>query len=72
MIRRLWAEAGRLHDAGIAHRSLRAANVTVEGVGQPWLTDFSFSELAATRRQKDLDLAVSRPCWRFWSVRTGR
>jgi len=25
--------------------------------GLPWLTDFSFSELAATPRQKDLDLA---------------
>ncbi len=25
--------------------------------GLPWLTDFSFSELAATQRQKDLDLA---------------
>ena len=24
---------------------------------RPWLTDFSFSELAATQRQKDLDLA---------------
>ena len=29
----------------------------VEGDGRPWLTDFSFSELAATQRQKDLDLA---------------
>ena len=25
--------------------------------GRPWLTDFSFSELAANQRQKDLDLA---------------
>src|ERR1019366_1004529 len=37
--------------------SLRAANVMIEDGGRPWLTDFSFSELAATRRQQDLDLA---------------
>ena len=29
----------------------------IEGGRLPWLTDFSFSELAATQRQKDLDLA---------------
>ena len=46
-----------LHRAGIAHRSLRAANVIVNGDMRPWLTDFSFSQLGATQRQKDLDLA---------------
>ena len=53
----LWAEVGLLHHARIAHRSLRAANVMVDERGQPWLTDFSFSELTATQRQQDLDLA---------------
>jgi uncharacterized protein (TIRG00374 family) len=57
LLRRLWAEVDRLHRAGIAHRSLRAANVMVDDDMMPWLTDFSFSELAATQRQKDLDLA---------------
>jgi glycosyltransferase 2 family protein len=57
LLRRLWAEVDRLHRAGIAHRALRAANVMVVGAGQPWLTDFSFSDLAATQRQKDIDLA---------------
>ncbi len=57
LLRRLWADVGRMHRAGIAHRSLRAANVMIEGDGRPWLTDFSFSELAATQRQQDLDLA---------------
>ena len=57
LLRRLWADVDRLHRAGIAHRSLRAANVMIGGDGRPWLTDFSFSELAATQRQKDLDLA---------------
>ena len=57
LLRRLWAEVDRLHRAGIAHRALRAANVVVDGAGQPWLTDFSFSDLTATQRQMDIDLA---------------
>ena len=48
---------GKLHRAGIAHRSLRAANVMVSPAGQPTIVDFSFSELAATQRQQDLDVA---------------
>ena len=54
---RLWAEVDKLHRAGIAHRSLRAANVIVGQAGLPVIADFSFSELAATQRQKDLDVA---------------
>jgi glycosyltransferase 2 family protein len=54
---RLWAEVDKLHKAGIAHRSLRAANVLVSRDGLPRIVDFSFSELAATRRQLDLDVA---------------
>jgi len=57
VLQRLWAEVNRLHSAGIAHRALRAGNVMVAGAGQPWLTDFSFSDLTATQRHKDLDLA---------------
>jgi undecaprenyl-diphosphatase len=57
LLARLWAEVGKLHRAGIAHRSLRAANVMVSPVGQPRIVDFSFSELAATQRQMDLDVA---------------
>jgi len=57
VLQRLWAEVNRLHHAGIAHRALRAANVMVDDAGQPWLTDFSFSDLTATQRHKHLDLA---------------
>ena len=57
LLRMLWADVDRLHRAGIAHRSLRTANVMAGNDGRPWLTDFSFSELAATQRQKNLDLA---------------
>jgi uncharacterized protein (TIRG00374 family) len=54
---RLWAEVDKLHQVRIAHRSLRAANVMVNQAGLPMLVDFSFSELAATERQMDLDVA---------------
>ena len=57
LLARLWAEADKLHRAGIAHRSLRAANVMVNQADLPVIADFSFSELAATRRQTDLDVA---------------
>ena len=57
LLARLWAEVGTLHRAGIAHRSLRAANVMVNPAGQPAIIDFGFSELAATQRQQDLDVA---------------
>ncbi len=57
LLARLWAEAGTLHRAGIAHRSLRAANVMVGPAGRPVIADFSFSEVAATPRQMDLDVA---------------
>jgi undecaprenyl-diphosphatase len=57
LLRRLWTEVDRLHRAAIAHRALRAGNVMVDRAGQPWLTDFSFSDLTATQRHKDLDLA---------------
>jgi glycosyltransferase 2 family protein len=53
----LWAEVDGLHRAGIAHRGLRAANVMVDGAGRAQLTDFSFSDLTATQRQRDLDVA---------------
>ncbi len=54
---RLWTEVDELHHARIAHRSLRAANVMVDGAGLPRVVDFSFSGLDATERQRDLDVA---------------
>jgi uncharacterized membrane protein YbhN (UPF0104 family)/membrane-associated phospholipid phosphatase len=53
----VWAQVGRLHTAGIAHRDLRGANVLVDLDGQPWLLDFGFAEAAASRRALAGDLA---------------
>jgi uncharacterized protein (TIRG00374 family) len=57
LLGRLWQEVGCLHRGGIAHRSLRAANVMVDGNAQPWIVDFSFSELGARHRPVELDVA---------------
>jgi undecaprenyl-diphosphatase len=57
LLMRLWAEVGNLHRAGIAHRSLHASNVIIDPAGRPVIADFSFSELSATQRQMDLDVA---------------
>jgi undecaprenyl-diphosphatase len=57
LLTRLWAEVDKLHRAGIAHRSLRAANVMAGPAKPITIVDFSFSELGATPRQLDLDVA---------------
>jgi glycosyltransferase 2 family protein len=57
MLRELWQQVDALHRAKIAHRSLRAANIMVDGAARPWIVDFSFSELGATQRQMALDVA---------------
>ena len=57
MLRQVWEQVDALHRARIAHRSLRAANVVVDGSARPWIVDFSFAELGATPRQIALDVA---------------
>ena len=57
MLRQLWTQVDTLHRARIAHRSLRAANIMVDGTARPWIVDFSFAELGATQRQIALDVA---------------
>lgn len=56
-LQQLWREVECLHRAGVAHRSLRTANVMVDASDRPWIVDFSFSEVAATERQLALDRA---------------
>ena len=57
LLRGLWDQVRCMHGAGIAHRSLRPANVMVDDSGRPWIADFSFAELVATERQQALDRA---------------
>ncbi len=53
----LWREVNRLHRARIAHRSLHGTNIMISQNGCPRLVDFSFAELAATSRQRAIDVA---------------
>ena len=57
LLLQLWREVDRLHSVGIAHRSLRTANVMVDTEARPSIVDFSFSEVAASRRAIELDVA---------------
>ena len=57
LAREVWREVGRLHQARIAHRSLHGTNIMIGQNGCPWLVDFSFAELAATGRQRAIDVA---------------
>jgi len=57
LARTLWREVGRLHQARIAHRSLHGSNIMIGQDGCPRLVDFSFAELAATSRQRAIDVA---------------
>ena len=57
LARTLWREVGRLHQARIAHRSLHGSNIMIGQDGSAVLADFSFAELAATSRQRAIDVA---------------
>ena len=57
LARAVWREVGRLHQAQIAHRSLHGSNIMIGQNGCPRLVDFSFAELAATGRQRAIDVA---------------
>jgi len=71
LLRRLWTEVDRLHRAGMAHRSLRAANVMVDGDVVPWLTDFSFPNwLPPSGRRTSTSPSYWRR-WPRWSARKG-
>ncbi|HYN18742.1 MAG TPA: phosphatase PAP2 family protein, partial [Actinomycetes bacterium] len=53
----LWRQVGLLHQAGIAHGELVAANCMVDGQGQPWLVDFDQSQAASGSALQQRDRA---------------
>jgi undecaprenyl-diphosphatase len=53
----VWREVGVLHDAHLAHRSLRMANLVVDGDGQPSITGLGSGVVSATPRQISIDRA---------------
>ena len=57
LLRRVWSEVAKLHEAGIAHRDLRLANVLVGTDGRPWLVDFGYAQAGASERRRGQDVA---------------
>lgn len=57
LLRGLWEQVAILRRYRIAHRDLRRANVFVDGDQRPWLIDFGFSEVAASDRLLQADVA---------------
>jgi undecaprenyl-diphosphatase len=53
----VWEQIATLRTSGIAHRDLRLANVFLDNTNQPWIIDFGFSELAASKLLLDNDVA---------------
>ena len=54
---RLWRQVRALHAAGLAHRSLRTANVLVTGDGAPVLIDFGAASASSSARAQAIDRA---------------
>jgi undecaprenyl-diphosphatase len=53
----LWEQIAKLHEARIAHRDLRLANVMLDVANSPWLVDFGFAQTSATKRALARDIA---------------
>lgn len=56
MLLSVWQQVKKLHEARIAHRDLRTANILIDHQHQPWIIDFSFSETAASERYLAADI----------------
>lgn len=57
VLRKIWRQVGLLHQARLAHRDLRRANVMVDDSGNACVLDFGFAEAAATDRRLGQDVA---------------
>lgn len=62
VLRRVWREVMALHDARIAHRDLRIANILIDSKNMPWIIDFAFGTITATPKnmiRDNVELLVS-------------
>ena len=57
VLREAWRQISLLHDARIAHRDLRLANVIVGADGLVRIVDFGFAEETASERRMAMDVA---------------
>jgi uncharacterized membrane protein YbhN (UPF0104 family)/tRNA A-37 threonylcarbamoyl transferase component Bud32 len=56
LLRDLWQQVSRLHDAGISHGRLNASNILVTD-GGPMIVDFSAATIGAPQPMLDIDVA---------------
>lgn len=52
-----WEQVKTLHEANMAHRDLRAANLMIDNHGKAWVIDFGFAEVAPRRSRQLMDIA---------------
>jgi undecaprenyl-diphosphatase len=57
LLRQIWEQVAILRRERIAHRDLRRANIFQGSDGEIWMIDFGFSELAASDRLLQADVA---------------
>lgn len=53
----IWTQVALLHDARIAHRGLTLRRCILDPEGRVWITGFQLCRLAATERERALDVA---------------
>ncbi|HEY8093066.1 MAG TPA: hypothetical protein VID93_04765, partial [Acidimicrobiales bacterium] len=57
LLAQIWAQVALMRNERIAHRDLRRANIFRDADGELWIIDFGFSELAASDRLLQADVA---------------
>ncbi len=57
LLAQIWAQVALMRNERIAHRDMRRANIFRDADGELWIIDFGFSELAASDRLLQADVA---------------
>lgn len=52
-----WRQVRKMHQANMAHRDLRAANIMVDKQHKAWIIDFGFAEVSPKKQRKYMDIA---------------
>lgn len=59
VLEEIWRQLTTLAEAGIAHHDLRVKNILIDVEYRPWLLNFTLSQVGASARRLDQDLAES-------------
>lgn len=53
----VWQQVSIMHEANLAHRDLRSANIMIDRKSQAWIIDFGFAEVSPSIQRKRMDIA---------------